>query len=245
MRILTWLGMLAMVSAAFGYGQPGAQPAISDAGARAEGLVLARDLQMQRPETNTVISGWLTIQTNRSQRVRVPLRFQISLTSSDWQSSYFTTGSNRDHEASLVVVHIPGQPNQYTLSQSNLTVEQAIAPFAGSDFWLADLGLEFFHWPDQRLVKKEIRRGRACRVLESVSAHPATNGYSRVVSWIDRETSGIVYAEAYDAQGKLLKEFSPKEFKKVNGQWQLQEMEMRNVQTRSRSQIEFEVTTGP
>jgi hypothetical protein len=39
----------------------------------------------------------------------------------------------------------------------------------------------------------------------------------------------------------LLKVFDPKSFKKVNGQWELQDMEIRNVQTKSRTRIEFKL----
>ena len=84
-----------------------------------------------------------------------------------------------------------------------------------------------------------MKRGRSCEVLESTNPNPSTNGYSRVVSWIDNETLGIVHAEAYDFKNKLLKEFDPKSFKKVNGQWELQEMEIRNDQTGSRTRLEF------
>jgi len=112
-------------------------------------------------------------------------------------------------------------------------------PFAGSDFWLADLGLEFFHWPEQRILKSELRKSRLCRVLESINPRPAPGAYSRVVSWIDDESRGILHADAYDFQNKLLKEFDTKKFKKVEGQWQLEEMEINNVQTGSRTQIEF------
>jgi hypothetical protein len=114
-------------------------------------------------------------------------------------------------------------------------------PFAGSDFWLADLGLEFFYWPEQKILKHEMRRGRACKVLESTNPSPSTNSYLRVVSWIDNESGGIVQAEAYNFKNKLLKEFAPKSFKKVNGQWELQEMEIRNVQTGSRTRLEFDL----
>ena len=114
-------------------------------------------------------------------------------------------------------------------------------PFAGSDFWVADLGLEFFHWPAQKVLPKttDLKRGRTYTLLESTNPHPPTNGYSRVLSWIDKESGGILEAQAYDVNGKLLKEFSPGRMKKVNGQWQLQSMEMNNVQTKSRSRIEF------
>ena len=77
-------------------------------------------------------------------------------------------------------------------------------------------------------------------MLESTNPNPATNGYSRIVSWIDNESSGIVQAEAYDFNNKLLKEFAPKSFKKVNGQWEPQEMEIRNDQTGSRTRREFD-----
>jgi hypothetical protein len=107
--------------------------------------------------------------------------------------------------------------------------------------------LEFFHWPEQKILKKENRRGRGCAVLESTNPNLSSNNavppipYSRVVSWIDEESGGIVHAEAYDAQNELLKEFDPKSFKKVNGQWELQDMEIRNVQTGSRTRIEFDL----
>jgi hypothetical protein len=114
-------------------------------------------------------------------------------------------------------------------------------PFPGSDFWAVDLGLEFFHWPQQKLLKKVVRSSRGCSVLESMNPDPATNGYSRVVSWIDSESGGIIHAEAYDAKGKLLKEYDTKKLRKVNGQWQLEEMEIRNVQTGSRTRLEFDL----
>lgn len=86
-----------------------------------------------------------------------------------------------------------------------------------------------------------MKRGRAYTLLESTNPDPSINGYSRVLSWIDKETGGILQAEAYDIHGKPLKEFEPKSFKKVDGQWQLQEMEIRNVQTGSRTRLEFDL----
>jgi hypothetical protein len=122
-----------------------------------------------------------------------------------------------------------------------LSDKEIITPFANSDFWIADLGLDFFHWPEQKILKHDMKRGRSCEVLESTNPNSSANSYSRVVSWIDNETLGIIHVEAYDAKGKLLKEFDPKSFKKVNGQWELLEMEIRNDQTGSRTRLEFDV----
>jgi hypothetical protein len=148
-------------------------------------------------------------------------------------SHYFSHVSQNES-----LIHVGPAFSSHWLPLDN---DKLMTPFGGSDFWIADLGLEFFHWPGQKILKKEFARGRGCMVLESANPEPSTNGYSRVVSWIDEESGGIVQAEAYDFKNKLLKEFAPKSFKKVNGQWELQDMEIRNVQTGSRTRIEFDL----
>ena len=153
----------------------------------------------------------------------------------------------------LIVTHQP-ESNEYFIEEGDFTTPDAtsfrvlktdenIIPFAKSDFWLCDLGLEFFHWPAQKVLPNptRLKLGRAYTLLESSNPNPSTNGYSRVLSWIDKETGGVLAAEAYDFNGKLLKEFWPKTFKKVNGQWELQEMDIRNVQTGSRTRLEFDL----
>jgi hypothetical protein len=124
-----------------------------------------------------------------------------------------------------------------------LVGDRATNVFAGSDFALVDLGLEFLHWPNQVLVTKEMKKSRGCYVLESRPA--VTNLYSKVISWLDEETSdrgtpGLVLAHAYDANGKLLKEFEVREVKKVAGQWQVEEIELRNRQTKGSTRLRFD-----
>jgi hypothetical protein len=114
--------------------------------------------------------------------------------------------------------------------------------FAQSDFLFGDLGLEFLRWPEQRVLKSEMKMSRSCKVLESKPGPAAHSlGYGRVVAWIDNETGGVIQAEAYDPRGKLLKEFELNSFEKINGRWQLQEMEMRNAQAKSRTRLTFDV----
>jgi len=137
-----------------------------------------------------------------------------------------------------------GNANALAWIGSPLTIEHTFAgrqisnpSFAGSDFSVTDLSLEFFHWPQQVVLKKEVKRSRGCTVLESVNLAPTPASYSRVVSWIDDETLGPVQAEAYDTNGKLLKVFYPKDFKKIKGQWQVGMMDLENVQTHSRTRL--------
>jgi len=120
-----------------------------------------------------------------------------------------------------------------------MTGKETMVSFAGSDFLAADLGLEFLHWPKQRVLKKEMRRSQFCNVLESLNPTPSPKGYKRVLSWIDPENGAIVHAEAYDERNDVLKKFDPTELKKVNGQYQLEEMEIRNLKTDSRTVVKF------
>jgi len=234
--------------------QPPSQPIIlPPEQAAKEGRALVNEMLSQRPSQNTTNTGVMTIRDAKNNRTQIPIQFAVFATPSNWVSEYSTPGADRSHYGKLAVIHSDAQPNRYIVPNINrpptdtnqffsLKTGQIFAPFApGSDFWIADLGLEFFHWPDQRLIKKEMKRSRSCKVLESVNPHPVGNAYSRVVSWIDNESDGIVMAQAYDSQGKLLKEFIPKKVEKVEGQWQLKEMEIDNRQTDSSTRVDFDL----
>jgi hypothetical protein len=206
-----------------------------------EGRELAKQLRDTRPTESFTNSGTLTIRVSRKQRRAIHFNSRVIGTETNW-TSYYEATDGTNHLATFSVEHRPDSPSLYRLDHTNLlNAAQTTLPFAGSDFWLADLGLEFFHWPVQLLTRREIKRGEACSVLESRQPTPPPGGYSRIVSWIDNDTGGILLAEAYDSRGKLLKEFRPTEFEKVNGQWQLREMEMENVQTGSRSTLIFDL----
>jgi hypothetical protein len=218
--------------------------------AEIQGRNLVQQLLEQSPATNFSQSGILKIRDAKGITTNIPVWFKTLITTGYWQSSYI---GGRDF---LIIIHQGSGANRYSFHRSlveeqkptqemfssvTLSESKIMTPFANSDFWIADLGLEFFHWPAQKVLKKEVKRSRGCTVLQSTNPGPFTNGYSRVVSWIDNESGGIVQAEAYDFKNKLLKEFAPKSFKKVNGQWELQEMEIRNVQTGSRTRLEFDL----
>ena len=261
---MIWRALLFLVSASICFGETTQTNSL----AQIEGRVLAHEILAQRPNTNSVLVGLLKIRATKGGLSLIPVKFEIFVREIDWQNTYsfeirrpFPNGEWEITSNKLVITHTVFGTNQYQVvghtggyfgpnlgsSDHNFGIDfhqsgdGLMERFAESDFSFADLGLEFLHWPEQKVLKHEMRRSRACKVLESTNPNPSTNGYSRVVSWIDNESSGIVHADAFDAKGKLLKEFDPKEFKKVNGQWQLQEMEIRNVQTKSRTRIEFDL----
>jgi len=195
------------------------------------------------PAERAEYKGKLRIAHGASE-TQVPVTFILAPDAGQWHSVYKTSKADATDSEKLNVVHKRGQPNIYLYGRAGkektLKPEEAFLPFGASDFWLVDLGLDFFNWPVQRVLKGEMKLSRYAYVLESRLNKVPANGYSRVVSWIDRETGGPLAAEAYDANGKLLKEFNVRRFKKVKGQWQLREMRIRNVQARSTTTIEFD-----
>jgi hypothetical protein len=77
-------------------------------------------------------------------------------------------------------------------------------------------------------------------VLESTNPGPVPGGYTRVVSWVMTESPhGIVHADAYDERGEVMKRFDPSNIEKIQGEYQLEEMEMRNRKTGSHTWIKF------
>ncbi|HXC34796.1 MAG TPA: outer membrane lipoprotein-sorting protein [Candidatus Acidoferrales bacterium] len=222
-----------------------AQSTNSPSAAEVQGQTLTSEILSETPATNFTQTGVLRIR-NSGGSTNIPVTFETVIGTDRWQVHY--AAGKPGMLESLMIVHQNYEPNEYYFLSTNagtvidgsmtrLNHDQIMSPFAGSDFSIADLGLEFFHWPDQKVTGHETRRMRDCTKLESDDPNPG--GYSRVVTWIDDQTLGIIHAEAYDANGKLLKVFDPKSLKKVNGQWELQDIEIRNVQTRSRTRIQF------
>jgi hypothetical protein len=140
---------------AIGQGKPEAVETISPAEGARLGASLVADLLRQVPAANTTNTGMLRIQTASGVTQSVPVRFEIGASGPDWFSRYEIPAKAGQEGVRLTVTHRPSQPNQYLFEavptgQSNspprqLTGDEAMIPFAGSDFWLADLGLEFLH----------------------------------------------------------------------------------------------------
>lgn len=211
---------------------------------------LVRELLSRRPADGTEILGLLKVAGDEGPTREIPVKWSLRVGQTEWQDVYESQrGLDRPGEL-LIINHRVDGPNEYLGSvvpgsevphPKPLGADDVWRPFAGSDFFVGDLGLEFLHWPAPKLVKKEMRKGRSCRVIESANPSPTVGPYSRVLSWIDHETGNIIRAEGYDRRNKLLKEFSVRKITRVEGEAHLKEIEIRNDQTDSRTRLEFKV----
>lgn len=211
-----------------------------------EGQQLARELRSVFPAEEVIVKGTLRISRPGTEPREVPIESRVVIAGDRWSSIYSAKLPNGVMET-LTVHHFTNAPNQYEWRRGDavemLDGARATNSFAGSDFALLDLGLEFYHWPAQILATREMRKGQGCDVLESRPAQITV--YSRVVSWIVQESRrqgqpGLVMAEGYDPRGRILKEFEIKGLKEVAGQRQVSDMEMRNRQTKGATRLQFQ-----
>jgi hypothetical protein len=248
-----FLLLLLISSVCFAQRQNEPRPAPLDpVRAEKEARALVAEMLAAKPDQNTTNTGQVRIRDAADKEREIPVRFEITVTPTNWFSLYETLPSlGGPGGLKLTVIHSGDQPNRYQLFDpatagatnavaKELTRGQIMAPFAGSDFWIADLGLEFLHWPRQQVLSNDMRHGKSCKVLESTNPAPVPGGYARVKSWIMiASPHGIVHADAYDPRGDVLKRFDPTNLEKIQGEYQLDEMEMRNRRTGSHTWIKF------
>jgi hypothetical protein len=226
--------------------------AVGDTAAdEAEGQALANELRTARPPASFTNRATLRITSSEGTVRRLPVTITtLADEDSEWRVIYAAQVGLNVERLALVrrLAHPPEFEFARAITNSALPVAKTIPaedtqqPFAGSDFWLSDLGLEFLHWPDQRILRRdkpEMRKGRPCRVLES--NNPQAKGYTRVRSWVDLENKGVILAEAFDSAGRLIKRFSVGSVQKVDGEWQLKDMEMIDEIRGSETRLEFDL----
>ncbi len=215
------------------------------------GQRLANEMRQTQLLNYDQISGALKTKGRRGQRSSVNLTLRTALSEDEWQSVFQAVDPSSGKTTQLTILRNPDQRPQYFIADApkdlstrgtELTSAQVMTPFVGSNFWIADLGLEFFYWPQQEILRDariKMRKGISCYVLESRQDDTEISGYTRVRSWISRDHGGLIYAEAYGADGKKIKTFEVSDVEKINGEWKLKELRIRNEQARSTTNLVF------
>ena len=204
------------------------------------GAQMALYMQALRPTAAINGKGELRFRALKGKRKTVKLHFRVFVVGAILVNEYKVT------DRTLTIKQQVGRDTRYEWTGTGKKAErlnegQVTRPFAASDFWIIDLGLEMLRWPHQSVIERRVRRGELCSVLVSRPPEAIKGGYSKVVSWVDEDSMGIIRAELFDGEGKLLKIFEPKSFKKIDGQWHVKEMEMRNEQANTRTSIIFDL----
>ena len=217
------------------------------------GHKLAAELGALKPAQDTNWQGVLKISARGHKTVSVPIACEWKTGDPTWSVTYLTAATNSIPAEKLTIVFSTNGPPEYWYARAaspdappgeakKLLGSQADIPLAGSDFWLSDLGFEFYHWPGQTLLKGELRRSESCFVLESTNPDAPAGGYGRVKVWVTKKKGRVpLEAEAYGKDGNLLKDFELGSVTKVNGQYELKDLKITNDRTNSRTQLLFDL----
>jgi hypothetical protein len=206
---------------------------------------LIKDILGRAPTKPSEMMGLLKIRAADGSLKEVPIKWITLPFTNQWQDIYQTPEKSIIPRETLIIVHREGMTNHYDYKRAGQPVADVATnpfiPFATSDFWVADFGLEFLHWPNPKHIKTEMKKGRPCYVIETINPHPMKGAYAKVWSWIDTEKGGLIRAQAFSADGNLLKEFEIKNIKRVEGRWQLKAVGIRNEQTDTNTRLEFDL----
>ena len=97
--------------------------------------------------------------------------------------------------------------------------------FAFEDFTSLELNKYDYSW-----IREEQYDGMVADVVERAPRYE-NSGYTRQVSWIDRDIDQVRKVEFYDRRGDLLKTLTLADYREYNGVWRSQQMGMVNHQT--------------
>lgn len=223
-----------------------------------EGRRLARTLLGQRPAANASVSGFIQIRPRGGKTREIPFHSSVMVVGDgEWKTVYETDSIEGTPAVRLTIRHTSNVVAEFMLQDQaaegsfgearKLTWDEAFQPFVGSDFRIIDLAYphsDHLTWPTQRLLGRDIRRGQSCHELESVNPTPARSGFAKVISWIDIDTGGPLEITGYDSNNDKILQFSPKRFRKVNGEFKVTELHVSNRKTKSRTVLRLEYETA-
>ncbi len=121
--------------------------------------------------------------------------------------------------------------------------ERYFEPIADSDFTVFDLLMPYTYWQSFRYEGRTTFRGRPSHVFW---LYPPENDaflrerLSGVRIHLDEEFYALIQAEIFDAEEKLAKTVTIVDFKKVDDQWILSQVDVRDDRTRDKTR--FKVT---
>ena len=223
---------------------------------------LVAEMREQRPASSSEMLAVLTVRAKGADKRQVSVRITTQLQTEFWKTRYEILGAlNKGKPPAKEIMEVTffgSKPPQYEwrpgefeagIAQSNTSFgsgsRDSLRPFGGSDFQLADLGLEFLYWPGQKIVGRQVRRTRDCVMLESVPENVVDGGYARVLSWVDIKTHQLVRAEGFDGSGRRVKMFKPDEFVYYKGQWRVKQLAIESSVTGSESYLIFNFRDKP
>lgn len=93
------------------------------------------------------------------------------------------------------------------------------ASFMGTDFSYYDLSEREPDEEDHKLLRVEEFEGCLCYVVETTPRGPGSTGYSRKITWVDKDRFVKLRIQHFNMAGRLQKQYDPDAWRQISGIW--------------------------
>lgn len=108
-------------------------------------------------------------------------------------------------------------------SRKELTTAQYNELVRGTDINYEDLSMRFLYWPHAKIIGEDTLNFQKCWIVRMVN--PDGRGpYGTVDAWVAKSSGTMMKMEAYNPQGKKLKQFLVRKGQKYKGAYILKQM---------------------
>ncbi len=110
--------------------------------------------------------------------------------------------------------------------------------FMGTDFTYYDLAEREPDEENHKLLQSEEFQGTQCYVVETTPKKPLGQGYSKKISWVDKERFIKLRIKYFNKAGQLRKQYDPGEWREIDGIWTPVRLVMEDFLSNHRTVIE-------
>jgi len=229
-----------------------AVPAFAET-AEEQGLAIAKEIKQSNVgwgDSETSLK--LVLRNAANQESTRELRTKTLEIDNDGDKSISIFDHPRDVKgtAFLSFSHTTGSDDQWLYLPALKRVKRIASrnksgPYMGSEFAYEDLSSFEVEKYTYKLIGEEPCAGGTCFVLEQYPVDKYS-GYTRLISWVDKDEYRSWKTTYYDRKNTLLKTLAVNEYKQYNNKfWRIMNMTMENHQTRKSTDVVFgEYTFG-
>lgn len=140
--------------------------------------------------------------------------------------------------------HIVGSDDQWLFLPSlkrtkRISSSNKSGSFMGSEFAFEDMNSFECEKYEGSSVREDMLENKPVYIMELKPVY-TDSGYTRLVTWLDKEHKQPVQVEFYDHKNSLLKTLRVSDYKRYkNSAWRAHKLDMRNMQTGKSTQVKF------
>jgi len=208
--------------------------------AKEKGLTIASEADRRDTGFGDFTANMLMILKNKhGQKSERKIRIRTLEVKGDGDKSLTIFDNPRDVKgtAFLNFTHKIGDDDQWIYLPALKRVKRISSrnqsgSFMASEFAYEDISSQEVEKYTYKWIRDEVYNGQECFVIERYPVDKKNSGYTRQISWIDKNEYFKWKVEYYDRKNSLLKTLTAKQYKKyLDKYWRADEMNMINHQT--------------